>query len=82
MFSRKERGKLKIGFSNGKLTLNSKEFNPLNLSVKGHGLECNEPIKTVDPFELLDSLASVNNAQATREDKVKGLKAMLDKLSL
>ncbi|KNF08061.1 hypothetical protein CLPU_10c01160 [Gottschalkia purinilytica] len=71
---------MKIGFGKDGLTLNSKKINPLNLSVNGHGIESDYPIKAVDPFEILSSLASIDlsDEKTTRKDKIEALQKILN----
>ena len=66
------------------LTLNSKEFNPLNISVNGFGLETQDlklPID-IDPFEVLEGLAQARGAEVTQEQKIKILQETLKKFEL
>ncbi|NLW23747.1 MAG: hypothetical protein GXY91_00605 [Clostridia bacterium] len=75
---------MKIGFSKKGLTLNSKEFNPLNISVNGFGLETQDlklPID-IDPFEVLEGLAQARGAEVTQEQKIKILQETLKKFEL
>ncbi|NLZ38841.1 MAG: hypothetical protein GX893_04455 [Firmicutes bacterium] len=69
---------MKIGFTRNGLTLDSKPFNPLNLSVKGHGIETKE-LPKIDAFEILEKLASARAEGATRFDQVKALQSILPK---
>ncbi|KAB3534137.1 hypothetical protein F8154_09370 [Alkaliphilus pronyensis] len=68
---------MKIGFSKTGLTINSKKFHPLNLAVKGYGLESNLEDLETDPFELLEKLAKAKDAEMTKEQKVNILKDIL-----
>jgi hypothetical protein len=70
---------LKICFNKEGLTLNSKKFDPLNITVNGHGLESNMEISNVDPFEILESLSSSKNPEATKQDKIKALQSVISK---
>lgn len=74
---------MKIGFNKRGLTLNSKDFNPLNITVGGYGIESAENhniLREVDPFEVLSTLATAKDKGNTREDQIKVLKATLEKL--
>lgn len=66
--------KLKIGFSKTGLTIDSKKFNPLNLSVNGHGFESNLDDIDVNPFEILGKLAEARNSDMTKQEKVNVIK--------
>ncbi len=72
--------KLKVGFTKDGFTLNAKKFDPLNLSVDGHGLESDESLKSErDPFEMLQTLATAKGEEVSRVDKIKTLQKVLDK---
>lgn len=70
---------LKIGFGKDGLTLNSKKFDPLNLSVNGHGIESDRSLPQVDPFEILSTLASIKSAgdEVAKLDKIKALRSVV-----
>ncbi|MEW6622863.1 MAG: hypothetical protein AB1420_07025 [Bacillota bacterium] len=70
---------MKIGFSQSGLTINSKKFDPLNLSVRGHGIESDGYINNVDAFEILEGLAACKTPEATQLDKIKALQSVLKK---
>ncbi|NLZ93154.1 MAG: hypothetical protein GX922_03930 [Firmicutes bacterium] len=70
---------MKIGFTRNGLTFDSKPFNPLNLSVNGHGIESTEELPKIDAFEILEKLAGARAEGATRLDQVKALQSILPK---
>jgi hypothetical protein len=73
---------LKIGFNKNGLTLNSKQFDPLNLSVNGHGIESDRSVNDVDAFDILESLASVRDSdkRATKSEGLDALKTLMQKV--
>lgn len=69
---------MKFGFNKGGLTVNSKPFNPLNLSVNEKGIESDALPEQKDPFEMLSALASLkgSTAEMTQQDKVRCLQSL------
>lgn len=74
--------KINLGFYKDGFKINSKQFHPLNMSIKGLKLECDKEYKPVDPLDLLESLNSVDVRDATKVDKIASLKAMLEKANI
>ncbi|WP_028309659.1 hypothetical protein [Desulfitibacter alkalitolerans] len=70
---------MKIGFTKDGLTLNSKKFDPLNITVNGHGIESNRTVENVDPFQLLEGLASCRRPEATRLDQIRALQSVISR---
>jgi hypothetical protein len=70
---------LKIGFSKKGLTLDSKPFNPLNLSFRDYGIEYGDELPKIDAFEILEKLAAARNEGMTRADQIKVLQSVLPK---
>jgi hypothetical protein len=79
MYNEGRMSQLKIGFGENGLTLNSKEFDPLNISVNGHGIESTRSVNKVDPFEAMANLAAIRSesSQSTRMDKIKALQSVI-----
>jgi len=73
---------LKLGFSRDGLTLNSKPFDPLNLSVNNHGIESDRSVNTIDAFDILETLASVKDSEkrADKSDGIEALKTLMQKV--
>ena len=71
--------KLKVGFSKDGLKLNSKEFNPLNLPLKGVGLESDIPLNP-PKAEILSVFQQPNIRSANRMQGIDILKTMLEKV--
>jgi hypothetical protein len=69
---------LKIGFGKDGLTINSKKFNPLNMSVNGHGIESNEiGYSQVDAFDILEKLSAAQGSEVSKVDKLKALQSII-----
>lgn len=75
---------MKIGFNKEGLTLNSKKFDPLNLSVKGHGIESERSVNDIDALDILETLASVrtSNKEVSTTDKLNVLKTLMEKVNI
>lgn len=73
---------MKIGFNKNGLTFNSKQFDPLNFTVNGHGLESDRSDSNVDAFDILESLASVRDSdkRATKSEGLDALKTLMQKV--
>ncbi|WP_041605918.1 hypothetical protein [Halothermothrix orenii] len=63
---------MKVGFTKDSITINSKKFDPLNILIGDHGLESDFSEDEVNPFELIEKLASV----AEQENKIEKLKVL------
>ncbi len=72
--------KLKVGFSKDGLKLNSKEFNPLNLPLKGVGLESDIPLNPPKAEDILSVFQQPNIRSANRMQGIDILKTMLEKV--
>ena len=74
----------KIGFNKAGLTFDSKPFDPLNMSVKGYGIESDNKENDIDPFEVLSILASAKTSdeETSTGDKMHVLKALMDKVDV
>lgn len=72
---------MKIGFSKGELRFNSKKFDPLNMGIKGLGIESNASNKPVNGMKLLEDLSLMKVEKATKLDKMKGLGELIDKIN-
>ncbi|EEG78974.1 hypothetical protein [Dethiobacter alkaliphilus] len=68
---------MKIGFNKGGLTIDGKKFNPLDLSVDGHGIETDDNLPNAEPFECLENLSSARGEGATRLDQIRALRSVL-----
>ncbi|MCW3490605.1 hypothetical protein [Dethiobacter alkaliphilus] len=68
---------MKIGFNKGGLTIDGKMFNPLDLSVDGHGIETDGDLPNVEPFECLENLSAARGEGATRLDQIRALRSVL-----
>jgi len=71
--------KLKVGFSKNGLRLNSKEFNPLNLPLKGVGIESDIPLNPPNAEDILSVFQQPNIRSANRAQGVEILKSMIEK---
>ncbi|SDK07022.1 hypothetical protein [Natronincola ferrireducens] len=72
---------MKIGFNKEGLTFNAKKFHPLNMGIKGYKIESNENINTVDATEILEELTLVKGKRASKLEKMKGLRGVLNKIN-
>lgn len=72
--------KLNLGFFKDGLRINSKKFDPLNMSFKGIKLESDKERKKADATDILEGLTSIDVTSAGSSDKVKVLKSMLAKV--
>jgi hypothetical protein len=64
---------MKVGFNKNGLSINSKKFDPLNLSVRGFGIESDNEPNQIDTFEVLSILASAREEGASRLDQITAL---------
>ncbi len=80
MEEKKTFNNIKFGFNTRGLTVNGKEFHPLNWSTDKFALESDIPTNPVDAVELLETLATVNSEEATKQDKLGALKTMVGKV--
>ncbi len=69
-----------LGFFKDGLRINSRQFHPLNMSINGIKMETDREFKTVDPMDLLESFETMKVEDASKSDKIKALKTMLQKL--
>lgn len=69
-----------FGFHKDGLTINGKDFHPLNWSYNGISMESDVSTKPVNAMDLLETLTSVNVEQATKLDKLQALKTMVNKI--
>jgi len=72
---------VKIGFSKNGLTLNSKQFNPLNMPLtKNVSLESDIPVGPVNVSEILSVFERPNIREVNRQEGIEILKSLLEKL--
>lgn len=74
--------KITLGFFKDGLRINSKQFHPLNMSVNGISMESDKKFKSIDPMELFETFETLKVDDATKPEKIKTLKTMLQKLEL
>ena len=72
--------KLKFGFP-----IDPKNFNPLSVSINGKKIiEADNALKSVNPMELLETLASTNvrgAGEGSTEEKIRVLKTVYNKVN-
>lgn len=72
--------KMKFGFQKDGLTINGKEFHPLNWSNNLFELDSNVAAKPIDAMELLETLSSANTYEASKTGKLGVLKTLVNKI--
>lgn len=72
---------MKVGVGKEGLTINSKKFNPYSFSLKGMEVDVDKSVSQINPFTMLESLASLKKSdeEVTNLDKVKALQAVLNR---
>lgn len=73
---------MKVGFGKEGLTINSKKFNPYSFSFKGMEVDVDKSVSQINPFTMLESLASLKKSddeEFTNLDKVKALQSVLNR---
>ncbi|MBW4828867.1 MAG: hypothetical protein KZY61_14030 [Clostridiaceae bacterium] len=73
---------MKIGFSKNGLTFNSKKFHPLNLPLKGVGLESDIPLEPTNSTEILTAFEEVKPKNSSKLEKIQLLKSIVDKTTI